>query len=93
MSRETNINPLAAALYPRSLQDWTEFSKKLETAINAQLPSQTQPYNEVNVLLICFEEDDLGCIVELEKLVQFLTDSFRFNCEIWKIPTGARKIG
>ena len=35
MSRETNINPLAAALYPQSLKDWTEFSKNPETAINA----------------------------------------------------------
>lgn len=50
------------------------------------------PYLQVSVLLIRWEEDDLGVDEEIEELRDLLARFFRYSVESWLIPKGSPKM-
>lgn len=75
------------------MEDWKDFESTLQAAIEAQLPTGTMPYSQVNVLMICFEEDDMGSHEELTKFRKCLEDDFHWSCETWLVEKNMKKIG
>lgn len=75
------------------MEDWKDFESTLQAAIEAQLPTGTMPYSQVNVLMICFKEDDMGSYEELTKFRKFLEDDFHWSCETLVVEKNMKKIG
>lgn len=93
MSEQTSLNPLTAAVFGPKLEDWNEFENALQVAVNAHMPSGVMPYGQVNVRMICFEEDDLGCLDELTSFREFLEQKFGWSCETWIVQENIIKFG
>jgi len=76
----------------------SEMIDKFDHAINAlskkvtdRWPTRRLPYLQVSVLLIKWEEDDLGVDEEIDELRDLLTRFFRYSVESWLIPKGSPK--
>lgn len=93
MSIQTSLNPLSAAIFGPSLEDWREFESTLQDAINAQVPTGEKPYGLVNVLMICFKADDMGCLAELTGFREFLETKFGWSCTTWLVEEGIITLG
>lgn len=78
----------ASSFHFESIHD---FTKELQTAITASWPTRSSPgyskYAAVKVLLISWEEDDLGVEVEVDLLGQLLENVYSYEVEKWKIPS------
>jgi len=65
------------------------FEKALQSAADIAFPNDTrQPYTEVYVLLIAWEEEDfqLPVSLEIEPLSDVFSGLYGFETEIWRIP-------
>jgi len=79
MPNETPLNPLSAAINKPSKADFKDFEKNLQNALNAHLPSNRKPYENVNVLLFYFKEADNTFHAELRKFEEHLRRKFNFS--------------
>lgn len=69
------------------VKDVKEFGETVTAAAAAAFPNRGRSrYREVHVLLLSWEEDNLGVIGELTELQTVFKDMYRFDTETWKIP-------
>lgn len=70
------------------VKDVKSFGETVTAAAAAAFPNRGRSrYKQVHVLLLSWEEDDLGIIDELSGLQTVLEDLYRFQTETWKLPT------
>jgi hypothetical protein len=63
------------------------FAEDLQAAVNAVWPSRGRGrYNEVHVLLLSWEEDNLGVESEIQRLGGVFSNLYRFDVQEFKIP-------
>ncbi|KAK5659870.1 hypothetical protein OQA88_13333 [Cercophora sp. LCS_1] len=65
--------------------------KTLSAKVEERWPTRHTPYLAVSVLLIQWEEDDLGVVKEILELRDLLTRFFRYKVEVWSIPRGTHR--
>lgn len=64
-----------------------QFARDLQTAIDAAWPTRTRSrYKEVHVLLLSWEDDNLGVDREIKRLGYVFKNLYRFDVEEFKIP-------
>lgn len=77
------------------------FLHQVERAVNGSFPGAERlfldpansniysgsPYLAVNVLLLSWEDDDLGVETEIVRLAEVLQTLYRYSVEAWKIPS------
>ncbi|KAH8891643.1 hypothetical protein GQ53DRAFT_865528 [Thozetella sp. PMI_491] len=83
MTHETS----AASFHLRDLQCLTT---ELEAALEASWATRKvpgSPYNAVKVLLTSWMEDDLGVESEIDQLKDLFERVYRYDVDIWKIPS------
>ena len=69
-------------------KDLPAFLKRVEEATKAAFPNAGQSrYTTVNVLLLFWEDDDLGVINEIDRLEHVFGDSYNYKTERWPIPS------
>ncbi|KAL8790508.1 MAG: hypothetical protein Q9195_006339 [Heterodermia aff. obscurata] len=70
------------------VQDIKDFLATVEQATRSAFPnSRKSRYQAVHVLLLSWAEDDLGVVVELDRLTKVFKDLYGFNTEKWLIPS------
>lgn len=70
------------------IPDLEALGQLLTSAASAAFPARRKsPYQEVYVLLLNWEEDELGINDELSKLQGVLRNLYNFHTEEWKIPS------
>ncbi|KAL9629023.1 MAG: hypothetical protein Q9204_005515 [Flavoplaca sp. TL-2023a] len=70
------------------IKDVETFGKVLNNAAAAAFPrSKTCRYCDVCVLLLSWEDDDLGVAVEIDDLETVFRDIYGYRVERWKIPS------
>ena len=70
------------------LGDIKAFLATVERATRSAFPnSGNSRYQTVHVLLLSWAEDDLGVMVELNRLFKVFKDLYGFNVEKWLIPS------
>ncbi|KAL9586255.1 MAG: hypothetical protein Q9212_001031 [Teloschistes hypoglaucus] len=70
------------------IKDLVTFGENLTKAAAAAFPNQGKTrYHNVYVLLLCWEEDNLGVAVELQELDKVLGQTYHFQTEAWRIPS------
>lgn len=69
------------------LKDLEKFGHCLEEAANAAFPRGLSRYNEVHVLLLSWEDDNLGVIEEVLELQGVFRHVYLYDVEEWKIPS------
>jgi len=63
------------------------FAEDLQAAINAAWPTRNKTrYNKVNVLLLSWEDDNLGVEQEISRLGHVFSNLYRFDVQDFKIP-------
>ncbi|KAL8776403.1 MAG: hypothetical protein Q9203_003400 [Teloschistes exilis] len=73
---------------PYHIKDLVTFGENLTKAAAAAFPNQGKTrYHNVYVLLLCWEEDNLGVAVELQELGEVFSQTYHFQTEAWKIPS------
>lgn len=82
----------ASEKYPNGLNaehisSLEKFVDDLNTGLRNTFPRSTAPYKRSHVLLISWEEDDLGTVSEIDELGALFRDQYRFTTEHFKIPT------
>jgi hypothetical protein len=63
------------------------FRDEFKRSLGDYFVGGTQYYTHVNVLLLYWEEDDLGCQKELKKLTGILEEHFHYAVHTFVIPT------
>lgn len=77
-----------ANLTPAHLPLYKDFQDRANKAFQGSFPRrQTPRYSEVHALLLHWADDDLGVIKEILTLKGVLEDHFRFDTNIWPIPS------
>lgn len=70
------------------IKDLETFGETLTRAAAAAFPNQGKTrYRNVYVLLLCWEEDNLGVAVELQELDEVLSQTYHFQTQAWRIPS------
>ena len=69
------------------IKDLDEFGQRLEEAANAAFPSGSSRYKEVHVLLLSWEDDNLGVITEVLELQNVFQQIYLYDTEQWRIPS------
>lgn len=70
------------------IRDVETFGKVLNNAAAAAFPrSSSSRYCDVCVLLLSWEDDDLGVAVEIDDLEAVFQDLYGYTVERWKIPS------
>lgn len=64
-----------------------EFGHQLQLAANAAFPSGGSPYKEVHVLLLSWEDDNLGVIREVVELQRVFQRIYLYDVHEFKIPS------
>lgn len=88
-----DVRPLECATHDASrashhIQDIREFLATVERATKSAFPNSGKSrYQAVHVLLLSWDEDDLGVLRELDRLSRVFTDLYGFNTEKWLIPS------
>jgi hypothetical protein len=88
-STQTSIGTVtASSIYaPHHLNNFQLFKDQANKAFDGAFPKKSKPrYTKVKVLLLRWEDDDLGVISELNSLRNVLGDTFHFKMESWNIP-------
>lgn len=63
------------------------FAKDLQSAINAAWPTRRKSrYEKAHVLLLSWEDDNLGVYQEMHRLEYVFTNLYRFDVQSFKIP-------
>ena len=69
-------------------KDLLGFLKRVEEATKAAFPNAGRSrYTTVNVLLLLWEDDDLGVIDEVKLLEKVFREIYKYNTERWFIPS------
>jgi len=69
------------------VKDVEALGKVLTEAGNAAFPNRGRSrYKEAHVLLLSWEDDDLGVIDEVNDLQDVFRQSYNYETEVWKIP-------
>ena len=69
------------------VKDVQALGKVLTEAGNAAFPNRGRSrYKEAHVLLLSWEDDDLGVIDEVNDLQDVFRQSYNYETEVWKIP-------
>jgi hypothetical protein len=78
-----------AELRPRKhYESFEEFRDTANEALQGAFPVHRQPRNAtVSVLMLSWEDDDLGVMSELIRLRQVFDQEYHFDTEIWEIPS------
>ena len=69
------------------IKDLEEFGNLLEGAANAAFPRKLPRYSEVHVLLLSWEDDNLGVITEVSELQDVFRQVYCYDVEEWRIPS------
>lgn len=69
------------------ITDLAKFGNYLEKAANAAFPKGFSRYNEVHVLLLSWEDDNLGVIKEVLELQEVFWQVYRYDVKEWRIPS------
>ena len=70
------------------VKDVKALSDTLNRALCTAFPRKYQSrYAEVYVLLLCWEDDDLGVSSEINELDNVLRDVYQYKTDRWKIPS------
>ena len=69
------------------IKDLEKFGHLLEGAANAAFPRRLSRYREVHVLLLSWEDDNLGVVTEVSELRDVFRQVYRYNVEQWRIPS------
>ena len=69
------------------LKDLEKFGHFLEGAANAAFPKRLPRYTEVHVLLLSWEDDNLGVITEVLELQDVFRQVYSYEVEEWRIPS------
>ena len=69
------------------LKELEKFGLFLEGAANAAFPKESSRYREVHVLLLSWEDDNLGVIKEVLELENVFRQVYFYDVEVWKIPS------
>lgn len=73
---------------PHHLKNFQIFKDRANKAFEGAFPKKWRPrYSSVKVLLLRWEEDDLGVTSELSSLKKVFERVFRFETESWNIPS------
>ena len=77
------------SLLPFHVKDLATFGQTLTEAANAAFPTArtSARYKAVHVLLLSWENDDLGVIKEILELDSTLTSIYGYATEQWSIPS------
>ena len=75
------------ALHEEHLQDFKEFFDQLNAAAKSVLPKNPRRYSDVHVLLVRWEDDDLGTEKELDDLEDVLRNVYCYSTERYLIPS------
>ena len=78
--------------YHRPHVDLEKVLEDINGAVKSSFPSRTTRYDAVYVLLLRWEEDDLGTAAEIQKLQEVFQNSYHFMTESWQIPSVASYI-
>jgi hypothetical protein len=82
-------------------KDFTGFLQQVHKAVIGSFPEagrffldtqnsrrySASPYTAVNVLLLSWEDDDLGVATEIAELDKVLRNVYRYSVELWTIPS------
>jgi len=60
-------------------------AERMQAATQEAWSRRSEPYIAVRVLLLYWEDDDLGVIKEVEGLESTFRDIYNYDTEIWKI--------
>jgi hypothetical protein len=79
---------LPSIFAPLHLEDFQVFKDRANKAFDGAFPKTSRPrYTKVKVLLLNWEDDDLGVDSELKNLGAVFERAFRFETESWGIPS------
>ena len=87
------VRPLECATHDVSrashhLQDIKDFLATVNRATRSAFPNSGKSrYQAVHALLLSWAEDDLGVLVELDRLARVFTELYDFCTEKWLIPS------
>ena len=69
------------------INDLATFGRHLTEAANAAFPNGQARYQEVHVLLLSWEQDNLGVINEVLELQDVFRQAYRYDTQEWRIPS------
>ena len=69
------------------VKDLATFGNYLTQAADAAFPKGQSRYTRIHVLLLSWEQDNLGVIDEIVELQHLLRETFLYDTEEWKIPS------
>lgn len=69
------------------IKDLAQFGDYLEKAANAAFPKGLSRYKEVHVLLLSWEDDNLGVIIEVLELQEVFRQVYLYDVKEWRIPS------
>jgi hypothetical protein len=73
---------------PHHLENFQLFKDRANKAFDGAFPKTSRPrYTKAKVLLLSWEDDDLGVASELKSLGAVFERAFRFKTESWEIPS------
>ncbi|KAL8711948.1 MAG: hypothetical protein Q9220_003644 [cf. Caloplaca sp. 1 TL-2023] len=67
--------------------DLTEATAQIDAAIARGLPTHSKPYKKVTVLMMHWDNDDMGVNAQERELAHIFTDVYNFTVESYLIPT------
>jgi hypothetical protein len=70
-----------------SLVPEDEHQRKISTELARYRPRRTQRYLAVNVLLLSWRDDDIGCAKEVDNLARMFEEHFNYFVWPYKIPS------
>ncbi len=86
--------PLSAVISKPGKAEFADFEKNLQNALNAHLPSNKNPYENVDVLLMYFQAADNAFHNELKKFEENPSRNFNFslsNDELTQVENSERE--
>ena len=69
------------------LKNLDKFGQCLEEAANAAFPKGSSRYKEIHVLLLSWEDDNLGVLTEVLELYDVFRHVYHYDVEDWGIPS------
>lgn len=71
------------------VKDLAIFGETLNDATAAAFPNDKTDsrYKAIHVLLLCWEEDNLGVVKEVSELDDVFEDTYHYDTERWQIPS------
>ena len=70
---------------PHHIANLHTLAERMQAATQEAWSRRFEPYNAVHVLLLYWEDDDLGVVDEVKGLESTFRDVYNYNTEIWRI--------